>query len=279
MSKLLRAGFYRLKKDKAFRIAAVIVILATSLVTLQCIGSYGGDYRRGIIMDDMEDYFFNQAPVMGMLTAVFVSLFWGREYSDGTIRNKLCVGRQRSHVYLSHFAVCLTANLAFLGLWFLCASPMYFFIGPMAMGWAGFLIYAAVCVCFVTAFTAVFSWICAMVTNKAYSVVVALGTWMLMQMTSSGIYDRLCEPEIRGPYQMMVGTEFVTVEAGPNPLYIGGPLRTVLEHIVEFLPTGDTLLVNCVDVQYPLRVIFLSLTFTALFLLLGVRMFRKKDIR
>lgn len=229
--------------------------------------------------DKMEDYFFAQAPLMGILTAAFVSLFWGTEYSDGTIRNKLMVGHCRTHVYLSQFAVCLCSNLIFLGLWFLCASPMYFGIGPMEMGWTGFLTYAAVAVCFTTAFTALFTLFCSLMTNKAYSVVLALGVWFLMMMISSGIYDRLCEPEIRGPYMMYLDGEMVTTEAGPNPLYIGGPLRLVLELVVEFLPTGQTLLVNCIDIGHPTRVILLSLIFTGLMLALGIHFFRKKDIR
>lgn len=279
MTNLLNAGFSRLKKDKVFRIVAILVILATSLMTMQAIGSHGGDFRNGIPMNKMEDYFFNQAPLMGMLTAVFVSLFWGTEYSDGTIRNKLVIGHRRESVYLSQFTVCLCANLLFLGLWFLCASPMHFGIGPMEMGWTGFLNYAAVAVCFTTAFTAVFTLISALVTNKAYSVVIALALWMFLQMSASGIYDRLCEPEIRAPHMMLLDGEMVMIEASPNPLYIGGSLRLVLELILEFLPTGQTLLVNCVDLEHPIRCILLALAFTGLMLFIGIRMFRKKDIR
>lgn len=279
MTNLLTAGFSRLRKDKVFRLTLVLVILATTLMTLQYSGAYRGDLARKLPLDDMEEFFFNMAPYMGMLTAVFVSLYWGAEYSDGTIRNKLCVGHRRSHVYLAHFTLCLAADLVFLGLWFLCSSPLYFGIGPMAMGWKGFFIYAATCVCFTAAFTALFTLICSAVTNKAYSVVAALGVWVLMQMSSSGIYDRLCEPEIRGAYQYLIGREIVQVEAGPNPLYIGGTLRTVLEFFRDFLPTGQTLLVNDINIQDPVRGYLLSLAFTAVMLGIGLWMFGKKDIR
>lgn len=279
MANLLRAGFSRLKQDKVFWAAALIVVLATGLMTLQSIGSYQGDSARGLPMDNMEEYFFNQAPLVGVLTGIFVSLFWGTEHSDGTIRNKLCVGHRRSHVYLSHFFVCLAANLTFIGLWFLCASPMYVFIGPMAMGLTGFLTYAAAVVCFTMAFTAVYTLICAMVTNKAYSVVVTLGVCILMQMTASGIYDRLCEPEITAPAMAYIDGEMVSIAAGPNPLYIGGPLRAVLEFLVGFLPAGQTLMVSFIDLQHPLREILLSLAFTSVMLGIGIQLFRRKDIR
>lgn len=278
MSNLCSAGFARLKKDKVFRLIAIVVILATALTTLQSIGSYHGNIQRGF-HSTMEEYFFNQAPVAGILTAIFVSLFWGTEYSNGTIRNKLWVGHHREAVYFSHFAVCLTANLTFLVLWFLCSSPMYFFIGPMEMGPDDFLTYVDTAVCFIAAFTALFTLVCSMVTNKAYSVVVALAVWALLQMTGSGIYDRLCEPEIHGPYTTYLNGEFVTISSGPNPLYIGGTLRLVLEGLVEFLPTGQVLLVNDINIWHPLRGIVLSLTFSAVMLFIGVRVFQKKDIR
>ncbi|MDO5401739.1 MAG: ABC transporter permease subunit [Eubacteriales bacterium] len=279
MTNLLTAGLFRLRKDGLFRLMALAVVLATGLITAQSIGAYQGDLARGVPVNDMEEYFFNQAPMMGMLAAVFVSLYWGAEYSDGAIRNKLCVGCRRSHVYLAHFTVCLAANLAFLMLWFLFASPMYFYIGPMAIGWTGFLTYAATCICFTAAFTALFTLICAAVTNKAYSVVAALGVWILLVMASGGLYGRLCEPEMNVAYQMLVGEEFVTVEAGPNPLYIGGTLRTVLEGVVELLPTGQAFLVNDINIWHPVRGILLTLAFTAAMLGIGLGMFGKKDIR
>lgn len=280
MSNLLTAGFSRLRKDRVFWLAVVLVVLVTGLTTLQASGSYKGDLARGLPMDDMEDYFFSNAPAMGILTAVFVSLYWGAEYSDGAIRSKLCVGCRRSQVYLSHFTVCLTANLIFLGLLFLGTAPLYFTVGPMAMGWIGFLVYAATCVCFTVAFTALFTLICAAVTNRAYSVVASLGVWVALQVAAGSVHNRLCEPEISAPgMQLSVNGEMVMTGAGPNPLYIGGALRVALEVFRELLPTGQALLVNDIAIEHPVRGILLSLAFTGLMLGIGIQMFRKKEIR
>ena len=46
---------------------------------------------------------------MGLVAAVFISLFVGSEYSDGTIRNKLVVGHSRMRIYLANLIVCSIA--------------------------------------------------------------------------------------------------------------------------------------------------------------------------
>ena len=48
---------------------------------------------------------------MILVIAVFVSLFFGTEYSDGTLRNKLIGGYTRAQIYVSQFVVNAAACL------------------------------------------------------------------------------------------------------------------------------------------------------------------------
>ena len=43
--------------------------------------------------------------------AVFIGVFVGTEYSDGTLRNKLIIGHSRSSIYISNLIVCTTAGI------------------------------------------------------------------------------------------------------------------------------------------------------------------------
>lgn len=50
---------------------------------------------------------------IGTLSAIFISLFVGREINDGTIRNKLIYGYKRIEIFLSELIVCICAVLLF----------------------------------------------------------------------------------------------------------------------------------------------------------------------
>lgn len=54
---------------------------------------------------------FEGLPLMGLVSAIFTSLFIGSEYSDGTIRNKLVVGHSRMRIYLANLIVCSIASI------------------------------------------------------------------------------------------------------------------------------------------------------------------------
>ncbi|MEG0494561.1 MAG: ABC transporter permease, partial [Clostridia bacterium] len=57
----------------------------------------------------IDQIFFFQAVIIGLVSPLFCGLFLGTEYSDGTMRNKLIVGQKREKIYLSSFIVCTCA--------------------------------------------------------------------------------------------------------------------------------------------------------------------------
>ena len=57
------------------------------------------EYQRKFPLDAI---FFVYAMLIGLVLSVFLPLFFGSEYSDGTIRNKLAAGHPRLSVYLAN---------------------------------------------------------------------------------------------------------------------------------------------------------------------------------
>lgn len=277
MRKLLCANFYCLRKDRFFW-CLVAAVIAVSLVNiLNSARSFevmtGSGY--GIAL---EDYYFSQAPMMGVFYALFASLFLGAEYSDGTIRNKLTVGHRRNQVYLANFLVCLAASLVFLAAWLVTCSLGFFLIGPIKMGVSGYATYVLIAVGFTASLTALFTLIGSLSANKAMTVIYTLGIFLVLLLAGSGIYDRLCEPETLGGMAYVNG-EFVMMDAAPNPLYLSGTFRRVWECVLDFLPTGQALLMNETDITHPLRELAFSGLFTAAALFAGCAAFRRKDIK
>ena len=102
MNKLLSANFFRLRKNKCFRgsLAFMFVIgIASPLLRYR-------DMKQSGYINNLDNGFFMCALFIGIILAVFCSLFIGTEHNDGTIRNKIIVGQKRETIYLSNMVTC-----------------------------------------------------------------------------------------------------------------------------------------------------------------------------
>lgn len=277
MGKLLSANFARLRKERFFWCLLVVMVIVSLVNILNSARSFQVMTESGYEVT-LEDYYFNQAPMIGVFCALFASLFLGTEYSDGTIRNKLAVGHNRSHIYLSNFLVCLAASLTLLAAWLITCSLGFFLIGPMEMGVSGYVTYVLIAVGFSASLTALFTLVSCLSSNKAMTIIYTLTTFILMILLASAINDRLCEPETLGG-MVYINGEFVTIDPTPNSLYLSGVVRRVWECVLDFLPTGQALLMNGVAIEHPLREMIFSILFTVMVLSAGYAAFRRKDIK
>jgi len=277
MRKLITANFFRFRKDRfSWCIVGIIVIL--SLVNVfNSARSYEAMAARGYIMS-LDDYYFNQAPLIGAFLALLISMFLGTEFSEGTIRNKLCIGHKRNEIFLSNFISCALATIALTAVWLLTSALLFGMIGTLEMEVSKFIGCIFVAVGFAFSFTALYTVIGSLSSNKAMTIIYTFAVFIILAMASSALYDRLCEPEMHEGMQL-IGTQLVAMEPTPNPLYLSGVIRTVCEVALELLPTGQALLLSDVAIEYPVRAIVLSVVFTTVTLLVGSMLFRRKDIK
>ena len=109
-------------------------------------------------------------------------------------------------------------------------------------------------------------------------------------MSSSYIYQRLGEPERYDNYVSVNEVGIPTqVEQSPNPLYIDGTPRVVLEVVNDLLPSGQAMqLADAFDSEgiankdienVPYRWLSYSLLVILLTSGMGIVLFRKKEIR
>lgn len=276
MKRLLSANFARLRRDIAFWCVAVLVLVSAVVNAVTASQSFHNLLAMGFAPDP-DNYFYNNAPMMGLFYAAFVSLFLGTEYSDGTMRNKLLVGHPRGRVYVAGLLTCF-AGCAFLALlWMVGCLPMLL-VGKLEIGLESFALHALVILGFTAAFVSLFTLIGSLSTNKALTVVFCLGVWLALLLAASGAYDRLCEPELESGVVLTVeGLQRMDPE--PNPLYVSGAVRRVLEAFLDFLPMGQTILMSDNAMEHPLRQLLFSGVFTMGTTAAGLLAFRRKDIK
>ena len=209
MSRLLVSTFIRMLKKVIFWFF-VLCMFAYGVYTALNIAS---EARIEFVLDRC---LFECLPLMGLISAIFTSLFIGSEYSDGTIRNKIIVGHSRIRIYLANLIVCAIASVL--------------------------------------------------------------------------IHQKLGEPKLYDNYvtvnEMGIPTQ---VEQLPNPQYIEGTPRIVLEVLSDLLPSGQAIqLADAFDTEgmtdesiakAPYRWMGYSLLVTFLTSVLGIALFQKKEIR
>ena len=278
MRKLITANFFRFRKDRfSWCVVGIIVIL--SLVNVfNSARSYEAMADAGYILS-LEDYYFNQAPLIGAFLALLISMFLGTEFSEGTIRNKLCIGHKRNEIFLSNFITCAFASIVLTAVWLLICTLLFGLIGPLEVEVSEFVGYIFAAMGFAVSFAALYTVIGSLSSNKAMTIIYTFAVFIILAMAASALDDRLCEPEIN---EIMTYNNYGAVvmqESAPNPLYLSGMIRTVCEVALELLPTGQALLLSNVAIECPVRAIALSVVFTAVTLLVGSMLFRRKDIK
>ena len=83
MYKLLKAGFFRLRKDIIFWLF-IFSTIAIAVFNLFRYSSYTYDVTLDNILNEFITY-------IGLFIAIFVSIFVGKEHSEGIVRNKIIV--------------------------------------------------------------------------------------------------------------------------------------------------------------------------------------------
>ena len=276
MRKLLSANFSRLRKDKLFWLCMGAMLIYSVVYML------GGCRQATIDMTEynygIDEYYFHFGLSIGVFCALFCSMFFGTEYSDGTIRNKIVVGHTRINIYISNLITAFTATLLMMLVWLIGALVGIPTLGIWKMGIPNLLIYLLIAVMFVAAFSAIFTFVNMMSTNKA--VTVAISTLLIFGLLifSSMIYNSLNQPEMTSGVQITANGMEMS-EPTPNPNYVNGVTRKIYEFIVDFLPTGQGLKMWQLEISNPVRMLVSSAVITLLTTLGGIFIFKRKNLK
>lgn len=276
MNKLLAANFVRLKKDKVFWLGMAFMFAYAIIII---VSSYDIILKTGTKIP-LDNHFFAYTMVIGIPFSVFCSLFIGTEYSDGTIRNKLIIGHSRSNIYLSNLIVSVTAGML------MCFS---FLLAVTAVGipLLGFLetdiktifLYFLISSIMILSISALFTLLCMLIQNKAFSAVICIIGIFLILMLSSYISSRLNAPEFYDGYIFSGSSSKPINESMQNTDYLFGAKRMIYQFALDFLPTGQGLQITSMSAknlwQFPLYSFLITITATVS----GILCFRKKNLK
>lgn len=215
--------------------------------------------------------------------AIFIGEFIGREYSDGTIRNKLVCGHTRRSIYLSKLIVCSVACLIFHLLYILVSLLMGILLIDGTTMTIEQLLQSTLAGSFaMIAITAMLLFISMMIPHKAAGSVCCLLLALLMMFGSLTICERLQCKEYYDAYTYTDEDTGITisVDRQRNPHYPTGIRRELYEFLNEYLPFSQLYSIVTMESEFNLNGIRIAYDCITILLIssAGVIVFKKKDL-
>lgn len=275
MRNLLSANLLRLRKSVLFW-GLMAVSFGFGLFTIY-IQLSDRSLGREIQLDSI---LFFYAMVIGLFSAVFIGLFFGTEYSDGAIRNKITVGLGRLQIYLANlltgYAVALFSTAAYLLAVFALGVPL---IGGLTTPAPVILLNLLGTLVMEAAFCAMFTFVAMNCAKKAAAAVSCILLFFGLMIASTYVQSRLDAPEFHPGYDFGPNGEIVLSEPVPNPMYLRGAEREAYEFAYDLIPTGQASQYTMMEAARPVRMVLCSAALTVLFSGAGAALFRKKDLK
>lgn len=246
MSRLLRANFARLFKSGIFWLCMAFSAGFSAFMVLMRyldVKKNADEYAQlGESYANADGLIFTGGFYMIFAFAVFVGLFVGTEYSDGTMRNKLVIGHPRGAVYLANLAACTAADvMMYLSSAALTLLFGEIFINGTTLTAEELLKFALAGTAAVIALTALLVMFSMLIRSKAAGAVTALILTIILIFAALFLESRLNQPEYTGGFSYIdeeSGTE-VEVPYEKNSMYVTGAKRRAYEFLDDFLPVSQ----------------------------------------
>ena len=272
MSELIRANYQRLFKSRLFwgGMLFMYVVSAGELVSSKIEQLTGAGNIPASVLDSL---LYDGALRLSVVMAVFVSVFVGTDYSDGTIRNKITLGHYRGSIFLANLIVCVSAAILMQAIHlFSLFMPGCFLFRDLTATINEVISLILLDMLAVNAFTAVYLAICMISRSKSTSAIISLLLIFSVSLLSLILFQELLQPEYV--------TDSVSAELVRNPYYIGGIKRTVFAFLNDALPSSQIMQLESQQIiGHTNWFIIYDLAIMACATVGGIFVFRREDLK
>lgn len=280
MIKLLHADFSRIMKNKLFWICLLVMVG----VPLYAVGVRYYDYSIApeTAWETADGLWFVGGTYVAVIQSVFISLFIGAEFSEGTIRNKLTVGHTCSAIYFSNLITCSVVSLFYHLIYIVVLfGAGSFLLKSWDTPMKTLMILTALSLMTVIALSAIFTMLAMLIHNRSIGAVTAMLVAMAMLIASMTIVAMLSAREyINNAVVMNEVGEFVKSDPIPNPRYLTGVKREVYQHILNLIPVGQMIQFgNLQDIPQMYFLPLYSIIVAIICTVAGIFIFQRKNIK
>lgn len=128
-------------------------------------------------------------------------------------------------------------------------------------------------------FASIYTLVAMLSPSKASGAVLCLVLALVLLFATSAVEGTLTEPEMVQDFIMSVDGTPNLGEPHPNPRYVTGTKRAVLEVIYDILPTGQAFQISNNECAHPARLPAFSLLVALVTSAAGALLFRRRDLK
>ena len=260
MRKLLAADFAQLLRDKVFGAAFAFMIVSTAILVVSTHNMIALDnYAPGTWT--AETSMFCMLPSVGIVNAIWLYLFIGSDYDQGTIRNKFICGHTRRAIFFSHWLIASAGALIILAASLVLGTVLSaHYFQTFALDVSNLCWLFLSCAMLTVAYAAINVALAMNISHKASSVVCGMIVMLVLSIFASYL-------------EVMLSS---TLVSGWTPV-------TLKDHLILFiydlLPSGQCSQINAMMFDHLARWPLYSLILIVLVTAAGYLLFRQKDIK
>ena len=271
MYKLLRAGFFRLKKDIIFWLFMFLTIGIAGFTLFRYTSN------EGVHLDKIVNEFIMY---IGLFIAIFVSIFIGKEHSQGIIRNKIIVGHSRISIFLANLIISIIASIlceiVYLVLVFLIGIPLF---GQMQMPLSQFAMLLLNAVLVIISFCSIFNFISMICSEITVSTTICIILFITMYVVGASFsLTANTDKYINHTFTDENGvSHIISQELDPN--YPGDEKVKQAKMIYLSIPQGQAMEIGNNDLDNLKQMPIYSIILICAINILGIYIFSKKELK
>ena len=275
MRRLLRADIHSLFLDKVFIALAVFsFILGLTLPVLGLVNEIRyNEYK------EFEDYFFFFLPVFSLMISSYVSIFVGKSFDWGTVKNKITVGHSRRDIYLSFLIVSMVGTLVFISLFLIPYSVFGSLVyEDMSISFKALVLVLISAVFVLLSVTAISVALMETIGSRVISMIVSLFVVFALLLIGNYAEELLNDPEMISNSMIMVDGAFQFADSYPNPRFLAESKRWIYEALRDATLGGQMSQIMNMECNW-IRVSLYSVFSSILATLVGCIIFSRKDLK
>lgn len=270
MIKLLKAGFFRLKKDVIFWLFIFLTIGMAGFTLFRYLSN------EGVYLDKILNEFIMY---IGLFIAIFVSIFVGKEYGQGIIRNKIIVGHSRISIFLSNLiisiVVSLLCELIYLIIVFLIGIPLF---GQMQMSFSQFAIVLLNTALVIISFCSIYNFITMICSEITISISICIILFVAMFVAQAALGFTANSRKYIEHAFWDNGNKYI-ISQEPDPNYPGDEKVKQARTLYLSIPQGQAMKIGGNDLTYSAQMAISSIILIGVENIVGVCIFSKKELK